>query len=1038
MIHLHTLGDSRISVGGKDFRPNAPLVFAVLLYLGLERGHRVPRAALQELLFPESDERSGAHSLRQLLYKLRQLGVQPDSDAVAVWLPSDSVTVDFDESQAGASSDSIRQLSMGIVPGFTPPSEAYAIWLDEKRTTIIGRFRAQILTELREARNSGDAAATERISSSLLRIDPLNEEATFARAEALALCGQKREAVQLLERYAAEVGETSAQLRLAPDLLRKRIMERVDASERSRIPLIGRKSDLAWLLAQFKRASEGAPTITVIWGDAGIGKTRLVEEFSAHLVFRRVQSESAHCQPHDVDRPLGALIDLIPRLLAVRGALAISTESMRCLRQLVGGDDAGPTPAESDRLTFRIRASLAELLASIATEAPFALVIEDAHWLDDESTQLLLRTVPSQSVAFHLVMTKRDRPTFGKGTRLSENVFVRRLEPLDNSSSEDLLRHATPGDRMSESVRVECVALGLGNPLFLISIAEHLRLQGSAPSSRTHLVDLLRQRTRMLEPHSLLLLRTIAAFGNHATTHRLEAATGLQLPALLLALQDLSDRGLVTRHETGLKCSHMLLADAVIADTPTVLGVPIFERVAKTLESDSNVAVQPGLLWTVADAWRSAANDAAAHRALLRLVEYAKQTFQSELAAAALEKDQEVCDESEREAVIEATIDAASAARAYAAIIRNVDKYEDCQHARGLTLSRSNHHALRRTLALWKSGESIGHIRDELLGFAANAAVGLSSRITAVRAILYQAMRDMVLPESTEMIRIIDELVNETNGSWDTRDLRMFYHAYFGDLNKALGDAEALYDWYSSQSEHAFPDLTNLGVVLFYGDRLDLSKLAFQELIARAERWSSHIMAGQLYGQLAAALYYSGDLNGAQEMHLRGAEHVRKHDPKFASLHLANTISLGIVTNNWVEVHEAMDRLSRYPEATAPASVRMLKACEIQIASAEGTLDSAIVDLESLVSIDDAGREAVEHQDFAVSLCLAYDAAGSRSKGLDRMRQYLVRRRERYPLSGYLQLSVRDKSLRNDLERLQTVVAGQRPLPVLHESGFAQ
>jgi DNA-binding SARP family transcriptional activator len=69
VIHLHTLGDTLIKVGEKNVRPSSPLVFGALLYLAMERGRRVPRAALQELLFPEADERSGAHSLRQLLYR---------------------------------------------------------------------------------------------------------------------------------------------------------------------------------------------------------------------------------------------------------------------------------------------------------------------------------------------------------------------------------------------------------------------------------------------------------------------------------------------------------------------------------------------------------------------------------------------------------------------------------------------------------------------------------------------------------------------------------------------------------------------------------------------------------------------------------------------------------------------------------------------------------------------------------------------------------------------------------------------------------
>src|SRR5687767_5392073 len=162
MMHLHTLGDSLIKVGEKEIRPTSPLVFAALLYLGMERGRRVPRAALQELLFPESDERSGTHSLRQLLYKLRQLGVRPEADSVAVWLPAELVKADFDQSLDELDRDLTRRISLGIVPGFVAPSEQYATWLDEKRTGIVGRFRGVLLPKLREADSAGDVAVMEQ------------------------------------------------------------------------------------------------------------------------------------------------------------------------------------------------------------------------------------------------------------------------------------------------------------------------------------------------------------------------------------------------------------------------------------------------------------------------------------------------------------------------------------------------------------------------------------------------------------------------------------------------------------------------------------------------------------------------------------------------------------------------------------------------------------------------------------------------------------------------------------------------------------
>ncbi|HUX34224.1 MAG TPA: hypothetical protein VMV51_10185, partial [Gemmatimonadaceae bacterium] len=67
MIFLHTLGVVAIRVGARRVLPRTARAFASLIYLGLERGRRVPRGELQELLFPGQGARTAAHNLRQLL-----------------------------------------------------------------------------------------------------------------------------------------------------------------------------------------------------------------------------------------------------------------------------------------------------------------------------------------------------------------------------------------------------------------------------------------------------------------------------------------------------------------------------------------------------------------------------------------------------------------------------------------------------------------------------------------------------------------------------------------------------------------------------------------------------------------------------------------------------------------------------------------------------------------------------------------------------------------------------------------------------------
>ena len=134
MIQLHTLGDALITVGEKEVRPTAPLVFAALLYLSLERGRRVPRAALQELLFPKVDERSGAHSLRQLLYKLRQLGAPIEADASSVTVQADVVCDDTAElSRTNGHSKNAERYALGFLPDYEPRlSDRYDEWIEQR------------------------------------------------------------------------------------------------------------------------------------------------------------------------------------------------------------------------------------------------------------------------------------------------------------------------------------------------------------------------------------------------------------------------------------------------------------------------------------------------------------------------------------------------------------------------------------------------------------------------------------------------------------------------------------------------------------------------------------------------------------------------------------------------------------------------------------------------------------------------------------------------------------------------------------------
>src|SRR5438132_2175453 len=280
MLYLHTLGDALIKVGEKEIRPTAPLVFAALLYLGMERGRRVPRAALQELLFSKVDERSGAHSLRQLLYKLRQLGAPIEADASSVTVQADLVCDDTAElSRTNGHSKNAERYAIGFLPDYEPRlSDRYDEWIEQRRSSVGAEIRRQLVTAMTSSRESVNWSAVERYAQLILGMDPFNEEATLALAEAAALSGAKVEALTILARYENETGRRD--LRLPAALLRRRISEQIPDVKRRAfdMPFVGREADVDGVRHEMLHARHGHPSLVVIAGEPGIGKTRLLDE----------------------------------------------------------------------------------------------------------------------------------------------------------------------------------------------------------------------------------------------------------------------------------------------------------------------------------------------------------------------------------------------------------------------------------------------------------------------------------------------------------------------------------------------------------------------------------------------------------------------------------------------------------------------------------------------------------------------------------------------------------------------------------------
>ncbi len=271
------------------------------------------------------------------------------------------------------------------------------------------------------------------------------------------------------------------------------------------------------------RVREGESAVLVLRGEAGIGKTSLLDHLAHRATGCRVVRVAGI--ESELELPFAALHQLCGPLLA--DVTSVPEHQEQALRVALGLA-AGPPP---DR--FVVGLAVLSVLADVAAKEPLVCLLDDAQWLDEASSQVVgvtARRLLAESVLLVLAVRETGEQ------RLFPGVPDLTLEGLGADDARALLAAATPG-HLDERVRERLVAETSGNPLALLELVRGMtdaELAGGfalEPAALTSglLEDHYLRRVRALpEPTQMLLL--IAATdptGNPTLLWRAAAAVGL-------------------------------------------------------------------------------------------------------------------------------------------------------------------------------------------------------------------------------------------------------------------------------------------------------------------------------------------------------------------------------------------------------------------------------------------------------------------------------------------------------------------------------
>ncbi|HZO94907.1 MAG TPA: AAA family ATPase [Candidatus Baltobacteraceae bacterium] len=348
-------------------------------------------------------------------------------------------------------------------------------------------------------------------------------------------------------------------------------------------PFVGRRDELAYLHERRLEAASSHGGLVLIAGDAGLGKSRLIAQFRGSLGYARWRTGQGLCID-DARRPYGPILDALAQL----------------------GADGRLEPAATKQEQLE---TIARRVAALAARGAILLVVEDLHWADAATLDVLAHLGTAvQRMRVLIVASFRPDELHPEHPAIAGVATIERvaragridLAPLSGVELRTFIDEALDGVALPEETRRAVALAGEGNPFFteelLKSAVEQSRRRAGERASRELPMTVraaLLERLRPFDEGERRVIRQAAAIGRSFGVDLLAATTGASPGDLLATLRRARDFQLV--EEAGpaaFRFRHGLTREAVYRDFLAAELRPMHRDIALALErrgDDANV-----------------------------------------------------------------------------------------------------------------------------------------------------------------------------------------------------------------------------------------------------------------------------------------------------------------------------------------------------------------------------------------------------------------------------------------------------------------
>ena len=345
------------------------------------------------------------------------------------------------------------------------------------------------------------------------------------------------------------------------------------AEARGLTRLIGRDAELAQLHACYQRLAERLAQVVAVVGEAGSGKSRLLYEFKQQLAREDVVFLEGRCSSLN-GLPYAPWTNMLRQHFSLPAGDSCSSDKLAqglrnlgsefetlqpYLCRLLSGPTEGPAEVSADEIKRETFEAMAQLIGGLGKRRPVIMVIEDLHWIDDASREML--ELAATRLRGRLMLIVSHRPEYVPFWRTEAAFTQLRLRALSDDDTSTIIREVAGGPLPRDLDRLIRVKAE-GNPFFTEEITRALLEEGHVVRDNGHLQlarpldqiripgtveEVIAARVDRFGPDAKRVCQVAAVLGRQfRRSHLLRLLTdeAVEVPA---ALDELERRGVIHR-----------------------------------------------------------------------------------------------------------------------------------------------------------------------------------------------------------------------------------------------------------------------------------------------------------------------------------------------------------------------------------------------------------------------------------------------------------------------------------------------------------